>query len=184
MDKLIDLKKTQDSLIKHLEGVIIRVENTKVPLSFNAYSITTSEIKDESSVRQLAEKFPKSGIHIYWIAVDQPGQLLKQFKEITGKTTYKCARDNKSTDSEFIYVGSCTKTKLGHRFRQHCGWDNDQTYSLQLKKWLTDDQLIFTFTYAEIDDSFVAQQLEDQLHRDLKPLFGKSGGNNKIATSR
>ncbi len=180
MSKVIDLKKTQDSLVQYLGEMKNLIQNAEILSSFSTEIINASQIKDETHVRQFAEKLPKSGCHIYWIDVDLPNELVKQFNAEPIKADYKRARDNKNTDSKFVYVGSCTKTKLSSRFIQHCGWGNDQTYSLQLRKWLTDEKLTFTFNYVAIEDGLVAQYLEDQLHRDLKPLFGKSGGNNKI----
>ena len=177
---MIDLKKTQSDLLQHLEDVAESVQHIEMPVVFNPEVVTTLQIKDKSFIEQLAARFPKEGSHIYWIEVDEPNLLIKQFKDRSSDFTYKSARDNKNADSNYVYVGSCTTTKLGNRFKQHCGWGNDQTYSLQLRKWISDDKLTFTFSYVEITNGLVAQYIEDQLHRELKPLFGKPGGNNKI----
>jgi hypothetical protein len=163
-----------------MQEAVKRIQDIEIPASFNTDTITSSQVKDESFVRQFAEKLPESGSHIYWIEVDRPSELVNKFNAKPNNTDFRYSRDNKNINSKYVYVGSFTTTKLGNRFKQHCGWKDPKTYSLQLSKWIGDDQLIFTVVYIELEDSLVGQQLEDQLHRELKPLFGKPGGNNKI----
>ena len=184
MNEMIDLRKTKNNLVHHLQEMIEQIQNAEIQSLTIEENITTFQIKNESFVRQFAEKLPKTGSHIYWFNVDKPNELVKQFNEKSIDSKYKVARDNKNAESEYVYVGSCTKIKLGDRFKQHCGYGHHSTYSLQLSKWIGDDELTFTFAYVEMPDALIAQQLEDQLHRELKPIFGKSGGNNKIKAAK
>lgn len=178
---MIDLEKKKRDLVQYLEETITQIQNSEIQSLVNDNTINAAQLKDENFVRQFAEKLPKMGSHIYWFNVDKPVELVKQFKEKLIDRKYKVARDNKNEKSEYVYVGSCTKMKLGDRFKQHCGYGHHSTYALQLSKWIEDSELIFTFSYVEIPNAVVAQQIEDQLHRQLSPLFGKLGGNNKVS---
>ncbi|GAB3887840.1 hypothetical protein [Spirosoma agri] len=177
---MIDLKEIQHNLLRHLEEITASLRNAELPTTCKTHTINGSQIRESTSVEQLSQQLPKKGNHIYWIEVSRPDILLTQFKEKPSAVSYKCARDNQSADSQYVYVGSCTKTKLGNRFKQHFGWGNDQTYALHLAKWISNDDLIFTFSYVEIENDLLVQYLEDQMHKELKPMFGKPGGNNKV----
>jgi hypothetical protein len=143
-------------------------------------TFTAAQVRDERDVKDIASHLPEKGNHIYWFEVSNPEPLLRAFGKRDLSINYKIVRDNKGVDSKCVYVGSCTKTKLKDRFKQHCGWGNIHTYSLQLKHWLDDADLKVTFSYVKLADATVTTQLEDQLHIEMKPLFGKSGANNKI----
>ncbi|GAB4040301.1 hypothetical protein [Spirosoma gilvum] len=181
---MIDFNITKQNLLTHLKETQEQIQNAVMPSQIESKYVTTSQIKNEEYIRQFAKKLPTSEHHIYWFEVDNSELLISQFGNKGEKVDYKCPRDNKGTDSKYVYVGSCTKTKLSSRFLQHCGWGNDQTYSLQLKKWLDENELTFTFSYVQIKNQLIIQYFEDQLHKDLNPLFGKSGGNNKTATKK
>ncbi|GAB3808798.1 hypothetical protein GCM10028819_48610 [Spirosoma humi] len=180
---MIDFKKVQSRLIENLEVAAESIRKEEILDCPKSYQLTASQIKDKQDVQQLANELPKVGNYIYWLEVNLPDVLKNQLdwtKKNSSESKYKFARVNRGSASTYVYVGSCTKTKLSNRFKQHCGWGNDQTYSLQLSKWIGDADLSFTFSYIKIENDLVVQYIEDQLHRDLKPLFGKSGGNNKI----
>lgn len=177
---MIDIKSIQESLIKHLEEAIVRVKELKITASFKVDQLTTSQIKNENFVREFADKLPKTGNYIYYFEADDYHKLRTNFID-RPEGIYKYARLNNVEDNKALYVGSCTSSKLGSRFKQHCGWKDPKTYSLQLSKWIGNDELTFTFAYVEIKDKLVVQLLEDHLHQEVKPLFGKPGGNNKIA---
>ncbi|WP_020603482.1 GIY-YIG nuclease family protein [Spirosoma spitsbergense] len=177
---MIDLRGVKARLLQQLEATTESIRATEMPASVDCCAMTAVEIKNKDLVEQKASKLPKKGSHIYWIEVDKHEELLEQFRnrQITGD--FKFARDNKNTNSNYVYIGSCTTTKLGSRFRQHCGHKDNKTYSLQLSRWISDSELVFTFCYFEIENKDLVQYIEDQLHSELKPLFGKSGGNNRI----
>lgn len=176
---MIDLDEVKERLLQQLEATIEIIKATEISTSVDCYTMTAADIKNQDFVEQRASKMPATGNHIYWIEVDKPEELVEQFKNKQIVDDFKFARDNKSTDSEYVYVGSCTTTKLGNRFKQHCGYGHPKTYSLQLSKWLSDSELTFTFCYFEVENKDLVQYIEDQLHSELKPLFGKSGGNNR-----
>lgn len=177
---MVDLNNTQNKLIKNIETTLARIKQAKMPESLKVCQITTADLNSQESIQQIASQLPGKGNHIYWFEVDKPALLTEKFSKKEKEVSYKCARENKNDNSPYVYVGSCTAIKLNDRFKQHCGWGNDHTYSLQLRKWLKDIDLLFTFTYVEIEDTVIIQYLEDQLHMDLKPLFGKPGANNKL----
>lgn len=88
----------------------------------------------------------------------------------------KCPKLN--SPSSTIYVGSST-TGVKKRIEQHLGLGNKNTYSLQLKWWIEGE---FEITVQEYDENLsleILQIIEDNLSYQLKPAFGKTGGNNK-----
>jgi len=177
---IVDLEEVRKKLISHLQENIQRVQMAEMPDTVEFITFTASQVRNEQDVKTIASHLLEEGKHIYWFEVSNPESLLRAFSKRDQSVGYKIARDNKGVDSKCIYVGSCTKTKLKDRFKQHCGWGNIHTYSLQLRHWLDDPDLKVTFSYGKLADAIVAAHLEDQLHRELKPLFGKPGANNKI----
>ncbi|GAB3571232.1 hypothetical protein GCM10027578_29120 [Spirosoma luteolum] len=165
-----------------MQDAIEQVRSAELPINAKTFSLTSAQIKDKESVKNLARELMGEGSHIYWFEVDKPKELVERFNAQRSEkpAAYKMARDNKGTDSRFIYVGSCTRTKLGERFKQHCGFGNAHTYSLQLARWIDDSDLTITFSHIKLDDKDLVSLLEEQLHRELKPLFGKPGANNKL----
>lgn len=92
------------------------------------------------------------------------------------------ARYNKVKDehiSEILYLG---KTRKGFfaRLKQHLGLSNTRTYSLQLKEWAQEMQLvvrIYCLAYpldkVPLD---ILDRVEDLLHEHMRPIMGKRGG--------
>ena len=64
------------------------------------------------------------------------------------------------------------------RIKEHIGDGNKNTYSLQLKHWFNGKYKITIQIYEEPIE--VLQIIEDNLSYQLKPAFGKQGGNNKV----
>ena len=83
------------------------------------------------------------------------------------------SRVNKS-DGSCLYVGS--SHSLGNRLKEHLGFGNKATYSLQLKHWAPKD-VSYTFVAAKYDEvkEGLLQVLEDTLWNSKKPMFGRLG---------
>lgn len=79
--------------------------------------------------------------------------------------------------SQILYVGSST-TGIKNRIKGHFGDGPKGTYALQLKHWFDGKYKITVRDYDRLDPR-VIQLLEDDLSYDLKPAFGKKGGNGK-----
>jgi len=75
-------------------------------------------------------------------------------------------------------VGSST-TGLKKRIKEHLGDGSKSTYSLQLKHWFNGSYRITIKVYDDKISREVIQIIEDNLSHQLKPAFGKQGGNNK-----
>lgn len=177
---MINLNEVKERLVQQLETTIKNIRGTEMPTSVSCFTMSVSDIKNRELVGKMASELPKEGNHIYWIEVDKPEELVAQFRNKQVLGDFKFARDNRNTESNFVYVGSCTTTKLGNRFKQHCGYKDSKTYSLQLSTWISNAELSFRFCYFDVLNKSLVQYIEDQLHRELKPLFGKSGGNNRV----
>lgn len=78
--------------------------------------------------------------------------------------------------SKVLYVGSST-TGLTNRIKQHIGDGAKGTYALHLKHWFKGEYTVNIKQYDEARE--VIQLIEDELSDQLKPAFGKKGGNNK-----
>ena len=88
----------------------------------------------------------------------------------------KCPKLNKA--SSILYVGSST-TGLKKRIKEHLGDGSKSTYSLQLEHWFNGNSKITIKVYDNEISREVIQIIEDNLSHQLKPAFGKQGGNNK-----
>lgn len=165
----------------NLTDLLKRTEQIGLPSEFQELSLSTSSIRDEKKIVSIAQTIPTSGQHVYYFKVDNPERLKEQFESKDRSKEYKYAKYNSINNEGYLYVGSCSVIKLRDRFIQHCGHKHASTYSLQLSQWLDIEQeLNFTFAYAHIDASpDVLQQIEEGLRGILKPIFGKSGPNNK-----
>jgi len=97
-----------------------------------------------------------------------------QFSRYREKKERKCAKLN--APSRIMYVGSST-TGVKKRIEQHMGNGNEGTYALHLKYWFSGNQKITIKQYNVSKE--VLQIIEDDLSDQLKPAFGKQGGNNK-----
>mgnify|MGYP005640842059 CR=1 FL=1 len=104
------------------------------------------------------------------------GVTFDNFKKYKSKKERKCSRLN--LPSSVLYVGSST-TGIRKRIRQHLGLGYKGTYSLHLGYWFTGEYEITIKTYNELIPINVLQIIEDNLSYQLKPAFGKQGGNNK-----
>jgi hypothetical protein len=113
----LDLHAVRDELIRHLQEVIESVQKAELPAIENRIEITTAQIEDGDRITEIANTLPNEGNHIYWFEVNDSKTLLKQFSDRDRTKGYKLARDNKGTDSKYVYVGSCTQTKLSSRFK-------------------------------------------------------------------
>jgi len=96
------------------------------------------------------------------------------FAKYKAKKDRKCSKLN--SPSKVMYVGSSI-TGVKKRIEQHLGNGHKETYSLHLKYWFNGDYKITIKQYSET--ARVLQIIEDSLSDQLKPAFGKQGGNNK-----
>ena len=137
-----------------------------------AKPINTYEVSSIEEITQL----PKMQRAIYVIKLIE-GDITLTFNDfVSYKATKqrKCAKINKEND--ILYVGSST-TGLVNRLKQHLGYGHSGTYALHLSEWFTGKITITIYEY--IEDIQVLQIVEDDLSHELKPAFGKQGGNNK-----
>ena len=85
-----------------------------------------------------------------------------------------CPKSN--TPSNILYVGSST-TNLKGRIKQHIDEAPKKTYALHFKYWFKGEYKITILVYDEPIE--ILQIIEDNIAYNLKPAFGKMGGNNK-----
>lgn len=85
-----------------------------------------------------------------------------------------CSRLN--APSKVLYVGS-SNANIRRRISQHLGNGNPSTYALHLSHWFRGQTLITIKVYDQPRE--ILQLLEDALSEELKPAFGKQGGNNR-----
>lgn len=104
-----------------------------------------------------------------------PEKTFKALSEYRGKKERACPALNKS--SEVMYVGSST-TSVYNRIKQHIGTGPKGTYALHLRHWFEGEYSITIKQYEKLPIE-VIQIIEDDLSDQLKPAFGKRGGNNK-----
>lgn len=118
-----------------------------------------------------------------YVIEEVDGDMDKTFSEFVD---YKKAQKSQETESRacpkenhpspVLYVGSST-TGVKNRINQHLGDCPNKTYALRLKNWFKGKYKITVLVYDEPIE--VLQIIEDALAFELKPAFGKKGGNNK-----
>jgi len=134
-----------------------------------------------SSMEQL-ESVPSKGSFVYIIR-EVNGVCEKTHKEFSNFrkiSKYACARLNPEP-SEVLYVGSST-TNLRSRLKQHIDSDHPQTYALHMSKWFQGEYQVEICEFNVPIE--VLQLIEDSMSFNLKPAFGKQGGNNKSGFGR
>lgn len=125
-----------------------------------------SDLSDLEGIRQA----------IYFIELldGDAEQTFNAFRDFKNTKQRKCAKLNSS--SAVLYVGSST-TGVKKRIQQHLGSGHKETYALHLSHWFDGNYKITVREYDVPND--VLQIIEDDLSDQLKPAFGKPGGNNK-----
>lgn len=103
-------------------------------------------------------------------------KTFSKLKDYKSQEERKCPKLNKA--SSMLYVGSST-TGLKKRIKEHLGDGSKSTYSLQLKHWFNGSYKITIKVYDDKISREVIQIIEDNLSHQLKPAFGKQGGNSK-----
>jgi len=103
--------------------------------------------------------------------VEETFNKLSQYKDLKKR---KCPKLN--APSKIMYVGSST-TNVQKRIEQHLGKGYYGTYALHLNFWFTGNYKITIKQFNVSRD--VLQIVEDSLSDQLKPAFGKQGGNSR-----
>ncbi|WP_397589339.1 hypothetical protein [Sphingorhabdus sp.] len=170
--------RTSKTLIDLAKAVEIAPDPARTVVTENFGSL---ELMQKETVRAgLTEKLGKKCTAIYiiklgpnanWTAVRDALNLQK-----TGKLDGRAyPQINKTAASEYMYVGSsrdCVK-----RLIEHLGLGAKSTYSLHMSSWATSlvgDFEIEILKYTDIDQTVLCA-IEDQLSKELKPLFGRRG---------
>lgn len=115
-----------------------------------------------------------------YIIEDMSDNNAATFRKLSDyKATKQRACPKLNAPSAVMYVGSST-TGVKKRIEQHLGISGSKdTYALHLSHWFKDETKITIKIYDESVENEVLQILEDALSHELKPAFGKQGGNNK-----
>lgn len=116
----------------------------------------------------------REGIYIFRQLSGSPGETFDRFLNFKSHNSRKCPKAN--APNWTMYVGSST-TGLKKRIAQHLGKGPEGTYALHLEFWFEEAYEIEIKIYNETRE--VLQIIEDDLSEELKPAFGKQGGNNK-----
>ena len=134
-------------------------------------AVPTREFKD-ARLEDLGDV--KNAIYIIQQIDGDKTKTYESFIEYKALKQRACAKINHP--SEVLYVGSST-TGVKKRLEQHLGLGPAGTYALQLNHWFVGR---YTMTVREYECSrFVLQLIEDDLSAQLRPAFGKTGGNSK-----
>lgn len=78
-------------------------------------------------------------------------------------------------ESKCLYVGSKRKD-IKARIKQHLGYGNARTYSLDLKFWFPPKIEILIEVYSVSLGNELLVALEQSMWENSKPMFGKKGG--------
>lgn len=141
----------------------------------NCKSAKNSSSTREFELKDIAElDGMKQAIYIFEEVGGDIEGTFRQFSRYKELKERKCAKLN--TPSKIMYVGSSI-TGVKKRIEQHLGDGHQGTYALHLKCWFTGNYKI-TIKQFEVSKE-ILQIIEDNLSDQLKPAFGKQGGNNR-----
>lgn len=131
--------------------------------------------KQEFQIRNLS-KLPniKNAVYIIEEEDGNPNDTFQAFLTYKSQKERKCPKPNYA--SSILYVGSSTKN-LKNRLKQHIEKAPKDTYALNLECWFKSNYII-TIKVYDVEPA-VLQIIEDAISYDLKPAFGKQGGNGK-----
>lgn len=135
------------------------------------------EMKDESDLDGV-----EHAIYVIDEIGGDPNKTFDRYSEYRKTQSEKDKKDKRAcaalnAPSPTLYVGSSTKG-IRSRVRQHVGEGPNGTYALHLKHWFEGKYKITIRDYGDLDRSII-QLIEDDLSYELKPAFGKKGGNGK-----
>ena len=94
--------------------------------------------------------------------------------------------ENNGVENKILYIGK-SSTGFHKRLKDHLGLSSASTYSLQLKTWLEDENLMkvklelyyLPFNFASLEDGFdkneILELIESSLHYHYRPILGRSG---------
>ena len=117
----------------------------------------------------------KSAIYIIRERNADTVSTFQAFQEFKKKKERRCAKLNHPSST--LYVGSST-TGLMKRVKQHLGDGPRSTYALHLSHLAALQEIEIEILQYDVPRE-VLQLIEDSISVDLKPAFGKLGGNNK-----
>ena len=117
----------------------------------------------------------KSAIYIIRERNADTSSTFHAFQKFKKKKERACAKLNHPSST--LYVGSST-TGLMRRIKQHLGNGPKSTYALHLSHWAAEQEIEIEILQYNVPREFL-QLIEDSISSELKPAFGKLGGNNK-----
>jgi len=143
---------------------------------------SSSLIRDgkEPEVVAKVKKWAEGGsAFLYFLSLSQNDKLA----EIEAAFSLSKAKENKerqysrlNSHNTCLYVGS--SRDLSKRLKEHLGFGQPKTYSLQLAQWAQPLSLELEFVCARYSSSTqgeILQTLEDTLWTSSKPMFGRRG---------
>jgi hypothetical protein len=179
--KLID-GKLQTRAAAALFDLAKAVENAPDPVRIVlTRSFASLDLFDQKVERaELTEKLGEKCTAIYIIKLSPTADWLATRDALNRKKAEKFderaySRIHEAHPSDYMYVGSsrdCVK-----RLIEHFGYGAKRTYSLHMASWATalaGDFEIEVLKYIDIEQTVLCA-IEDQLSKELTPLFGRRG---------
>ncbi len=162
---------------EYIDNLIENCQKAKIAKPLDKKTINIKEIHkvDKETIDKNFDDIKNiNAIYIFKEIKGNKEKTFDLFSEYKGLNERKCPKENKPSD--ILYVGSST-TSLKKRIKEHVGFGSVSTYALQLRYWFKGECEITILFYNE--EKEVIQIIEDNISNNLKPAFGKMGGNNK-----
>lgn len=160
----------------------IKMLEPQAPIMFKIHS---KILNDKSKVDEILVKFEAiKGPCIYRILIPDTKYcpiIRRSFEtfQFTNKPLEKGVKRHVSRlmekESKCIYVGS-KRADIKARIKQHLGYGNARTYSLDLKFWFPPKIKILIEVYSVSLDNELLVALEQSMWANSKPMFGKQSG--------
>lgn len=158
----------------YLDQLILNCELAKTAIPIQQFTLDKTSNFDEIASLKSAIYIIKEIDGNSQKTFDDFMRFRKEQNEKTFDEKLNCPKPNSS--SETLYVGSST-TGVKKRLEEHTKKVNKKTYALRLNDWFNGNYEIDVKVYDVSRE--ILQLIEDNLANELKPAFGKKGGNNK-----
>jgi len=181
---MVDIKTSVSEYVEYVKDLLVKVDRYAKVISFK--QIDFDFLDENLCINQL-----KHNNGIYFITIENLEEVgnkeicnkIDSFKTLKTHKYPKINSNNCCEGNNVLYVGK-SKGILHTRLQSHLGNGSKSTYALHLGQWKNDDilkkvklKLYYDFVDLHNDhiESEILEMLETALHREYKPILGRTG---------
>lgn len=158
--------------------LLVSTPEWKNKIIIKANDLINPDFKSNSEFLKINSSAPS--VYLFKVRTKEKGVTIskEELKKIAKENQIKLAKVSKDivlNDNDTLYCGSVEKN-LHYRLQQHLGYGSNQTYSLQLKYWLSKYPIELELIYTQFSPGFkhAIRLIETAATLTYAPLVGKS----------